>query len=117
MERPPTLRSSAADTRWVAGHPPTPKEQRQARTHASTSRPAPAYYHACGDGGRYVLALETKNPPERGFRLSGRRDSNSGPLVPQTGSGIFRDRVGTRNSLKRSFHALGLSWDVAGSRL
>src|SRR6185312_13301474 len=85
MERPPTLRSSAADTRWVAGHPPTPKEQRQARTHASTSRPAPAYYHACGDGGRYVLALETKNPPERGFRLSGRRDSNSGPLVPQGG--------------------------------
>ncbi len=27
---------------------------------------------------------KTKTPPERGFLSSGRRDSNSGPLVPQT---------------------------------
>ena len=27
---------------------------------------------------------QTRTPPERSFRLSGRRDSNSGPLVPQT---------------------------------
>jgi hypothetical protein len=34
--------------------------------------------------GTTALSLEiTKTPPERGFRLSGRRDSNSGPLVPQ----------------------------------
>ena len=31
-----------------------------------------------------VVRPSNESPPERGFRLSGRRDSNSGPLVPQT---------------------------------
>jgi hypothetical protein len=47
--------------------------------------------------GTTALSLEiTKTPPERGFRPSGRRDSNSGPLVPQT-SALTRLRHAPRS--------------------
>ena len=37
-----------------------------------------------GNPGRFTPHWKQKSPPERAFRRSGRRDSNSGPLVPQT---------------------------------
>ena len=44
-------------------------------------------------------AGKTKTPPEQGFRQSGRRDSNSGPLVPQT-SALTRLRHAPRRDAR-----------------